>query len=281
MKTVILLRGLTRECAHWGSFPALLAERIPGLRVVPVDLPGNGRANALRSPSRVDAMARAARQEVQRLKLEPPYHLVAMSLGAMVAVEWAVQDPVELGGCVLINTSMRPFSPPHRRLRPANYATLLRIALAIDSERWREEAIVRLTTSHAPAPEDLANEWAEIRRHRPVSTSNAMRQLVAAARYRAPPRAPGVPFLVLSSRGDRLVDPDCSTQLAQAWQTEHAVHPRAGHDLCLDDGTWVAYQLERWFASLDSGGRDPRRAGGSNLTSRPPAAPAADREPLR
>jgi pimeloyl-ACP methyl ester carboxylesterase len=271
--TVILLRGLTREGAHWGSFPSLLAERIAGLRVVPVDLPGNGRANALRSPSRVDDMARAARQEVQRLKLEPPYLLVAMSLGAMVAVEWAVQEPPALGGCVLINTSMRPFSPPHRRLRPANYATLLRIALAIDSERWREEAIVRLTTSLAPAPEDLSQQWAEIRRHRPVTTPNAMRQLVAAARYRAPPRAPGVPFLVLSSRGDRLVDPDCSMQLARAWQVEHAVHPRAGHDLCLDDGPWVACQLERWFARLDSGARGLRGAGSANWTGGSPAEP--------
>ena len=155
MKTVILLRGLTRESGHWGRFPELLAERIPGLRVVPIDLPGNGRANALRSPNRVDALARAARQQVQMLGLQSPYYLVAMSLGAMVAVEWAVQDPLALGGCVLINTSMRPFSPWYRRLRPANYATLIRVALAMDSEQWREAAILRMTTRHvaaAPAP---------------------------------------------------------------------------------------------------------------------------------
>lgn len=253
MRTVILLRGLTRESAHWGRFPALLTERIPDLRVVPIDLPGNGSANLLRSPSRVDAMARAARQAVQRLGLPPPYHLVAMSLGAMVAVEWAVQEPAALGGCVLINTSMRPFSPWYRRLRPANYATLLRIALAVDSERRREEAIVRLTTRHATSPSALTDEWAGIRRRRPVSKSNAMRQLIAAARYRAPLQAPGVPLLVLSSRGDRLVDPECSAQLARAWHVDSAVHASAGHDLCLDDGPWVAQQLKRWFGRLEPG----------------------------
>lgn len=251
MKTVILLRGLTRESAHWGSFPTLLAERIPGLCVVPVDLPGNGRANALRSPRRVDAMARAARQEVRRLGHVPPYHVIAMSLGAMVAVEWAVRAPAELGGCVLINTSLRPFSAWYRRLRPVNYATLLRIALAIDRERWREEAIVRLTTRMISSPSALAEAWVKIRRERPVSTSNAMRQLLAAARYRAPRVPPDVPLLVLSSRGDRLVDPDCSRQLAGAWNVSSAEHATAGHDLCLDDGPWVADQVQRWFGELE------------------------------
>lgn len=253
MKTVILLRGLTRERAHWGRFPALLTGRLAGLRVVPIDLPGNGSANALRSPSRVDAMALAARQQVQRLGLPPPYHLVAMSLGAMVAVEWAVQEPSALGSCVLINTSLRPFSPWYRRLRPANLPTLLRVALARGSDRWREEAIVRLTTRLADAPSALAAEWAEIRRLRPVSTANALRQLVAAARYRAPPRSPGVPMLVLAGRGDRLVDPDCSRQLALAWNVCSAVHAHAGHDLCIDDGPWVVDRLAQWFERLESG----------------------------
>jgi pimeloyl-ACP methyl ester carboxylesterase len=248
MKTVILLRGLTRESGHWGRFPELLSERIPGLRVVPLDLPGNGRVYALRSPSRVAAMAAAARQQVLMMDLPPPYCLVAMSLGAMVAVEWAVQDPLALGGCALINTSLRPFSPWYRRLRPANYLTLVRIALGADSDEWREAAILRLTTCHAVAPSTIVAEWAEIRRQRPVSTGNALRQLVAAARYRAPDRPPDVPLLVLVGRGDRLVDPDCSRQLARAWHVDSEEHPSAGHDLCLDDGPWVADRLKGWLA---------------------------------
>ena len=42
-------------------------------------------------------------------------------LGAMVAAEWARVAPEELAGCVLINSSMRPFSKLQQRLRPANY----------------------------------------------------------------------------------------------------------------------------------------------------------------
>jgi hypothetical protein len=49
--------------------------------------------------------------------------------------------------------------------------------------------------------------------------------------------------------GDRLVDPECSRTLARAWQADFIEHPNAGHDLPLDDGAWVAQQIERWSAT--------------------------------
>jgi pimeloyl-ACP methyl ester carboxylesterase len=39
----------------------------------------------------------------------------------MVAVEWASRYPQEIARCVLINTSMRPYSRFHQRLRWQNY----------------------------------------------------------------------------------------------------------------------------------------------------------------
>ena len=61
-------------------------------------------------------------------------------------------------------------------------------------------------------------------------------------------RAGTGPTLVLSSAGDRLVNPLCSTRLAAAWQTAHAQHPWAGHDLPHDDGEWVCRQLGSWIS---------------------------------
>jgi len=252
MSTVILLRGLTRESAHWGRFPELLHAQLPGAMVQPIDLPGNGSLNAQRSPGRIDEMARAAREQVRGLGFAPPYHLLAMSLGAMVAVEWARQEPASLAGGVLVNTSLRPFSSWPQRLRPANYAKLLRVAAGWGSAVRREEAVLRMTTHHVVDVAALAREWATIRSLRPVSTGNALRQLLAAARYRAPAVAPPLPLLVLAGRGDRLVDPDCSRQLALAWGIELREHPSAGHDLCLDDGPWVARQMADWLARLAS-----------------------------
>ena len=253
MSPWILLRGLTRETRHWGEFPARLQHE--GARVLALDLPGNGRLYRERSPASVEALAAQARAQLQRLGLAPPYRLLAMSLGAMVAVAWADAHPHEIAAAVLINTSLRPFSPFTQRLRPAIYAALLRLALLpADARRW-EEAVLRLTTRNAPpaaARERLLDDWVAWRRECPVSRANALHQLLAAARYRAPVRRPAVPLLVLTSARDGLVDTRCSERLAQAWQCDIARHPQAGHDLPLDDGAWVLAQIQRWL-------KDPAR----------------------
>ena len=252
MSTWVLLRGLTRESRHWGDFPDLLRS-LPGApRVVTLDLPGNGRLNTQPSPLHIEEMAATCRAALLQRGLPPPYHLLAMSLGAMVAVAWAASHPEELQACALINTSVRTFSPWHHRLRPRNLLPLLRLALAASPESM-ERTILRLTTHHPTPPVDaLIAQWVSWRNENPVSRANALRQLWAAARYRPPQTRPQVPLLVLTSANDTLVDPRCSERLAQAWGCEARTHPSAGHDLPLDDGAWVVQQISAWLAGRAS-----------------------------
>lgn len=264
MTTWVLLRGLTRESGHWGLFPQTLGRCLPGARVVALDLPGNGRLHCEPSPTRIDAMTLACRRQLQALGIDPPWHLLAMSLGAMVAVDWAVRLPQEVASCVLINTSLRPFSPWYRRLRPARYPMLAALAMGHPSSRHREEAILRMTSRHLVTTRPVVDEWTALRDERPVSRTNALRQLVAAARYRAPLQAPAVPLLVLASRCDALVDPRCSRYLAKAWGADFAEHPSAGHDLPLDDGPWVVEQASRWLERLPGS----RNASGAAVVTR-------------
>lgn len=243
MSTWVLLRGLTREAAHWGAFVPLFQQAFPQDRVVTLDLPGNGQACQQTSPWSVDAMAQACRHQLATQGLAPPFHLLAMSLGAMVAMAWARSAPQQVARCVLINTSCRPFSTLHQRLRPANYPGLLRLALPAPPEAT-ERRIWRMT-SHRAIDEQVLADWVAARRARPVRSSNALRQLVAAARYRAPGAAPG-PVLLLASQGDRLVSHACSLTLAAAWRCPVQLHPSAGHDLPLDDAAWVVAQVAAW-----------------------------------
>ena len=252
MERWVLLRGLTRESAHWGVFPELLQAQLPaGAQVLAVEIPGNGRLRQLASPTRIEAATESCRQQLQALGVAPPYRLLAMSLGAMIAVDWADRFPGELEGCVLVNTSLRVFSPWYQRLRPANYGALLGLLLSADARR-REQAILRLTSRQPDCAIEVIDEWTAIREARPVSGTNALRQLLAAARYRAPTRAPGVPLLVLVSQRDRLVDAHCSRCLAQHWNATLVEHPTAGHDLPLDDGPWVAEQVCAWEADTNA-----------------------------
>ena len=249
MSTWIFLRGLTRESRHWGSFPELFAKGVSDAQIFTPDLPGNGSLNTQTSPLHVAEMAESIRAQLIEQDVHPPYHLLAMSLGAMVAVAWATRHPEEIRGCVLINTSLRPFSPFYRRLKPANYLRLLKLALFGACDRDWERTILELTSRKENHSEDVLDHWAAYRRDYPVNSHNAFRQIAAAARYRAPLDRPPLPILILTSKEDALVDTSCSHQLAMHWDTDFAEHPSAGHDLPLDDDDWVVRHVNLWLAA--------------------------------
>lgn len=255
----VLLRGLTRECGHWGAFPAELARALPEAHIVCIDLPGAGELRQLRCPLRVEAIVEHCRRSLRDAGVEPPCHLLGLSLGGMVATAWCQAHPQELLSLVLVNTSMRAFSPPQRRLNGSRLPDLLRVLLDRDPQRI-ESAILRLTSAHPERHADAVAAWQAIRLARPVSVANALRQLLAAAHYRGPVTAPPRPVLVACSTGDALVDPACSRRIAQAWQAELCVHPDAGHDLPLDDGRWLAECIAAWQRRLRSGCSGPAAA---------------------
>jgi pimeloyl-ACP methyl ester carboxylesterase len=244
MDTWVFLRGLTRSSAHWGPFIADFQAALPDAQVIALDLPGNGGLWQHHSPATVAAMVQACRQQLQQRGLAGPVSLLAMSMGGMVAAHWAAHWPQEVSALVLVNTSMRPFSPAWQRMRPGSFLRLLQLAVRAAQGQAREQEILRLTSNHAR--HDVLSDWVDERVRHPVSAANTFRQLLAAARYRAAAQAPAMPTLVLAGQQDRLVDVRCSLALANNWGVELRLHPTAGHDLTLDDGPWVAAEVRRW-----------------------------------
>lgn len=246
MTTWLLLRGLTREAGHWGRFADELQGALGSATVIAIDLPGAGLLHDMRSPARIEDIAARCREQALAQGLQPPFHLVALSLGAMVAVAWAKAHAGEIAAAVLINTSLGTFCPPWRRLRPGAYPALSRLLLPA-ADGAQEAVIYRLTSNRPAHADEIVKDWAALRRLHPVAASNALRQLWAAARYRPQSPPEHARLLVLASRGDRLVDPECSRRLASAWRADCFEHPSAGHDLPLDDGPWVAARIAEWL----------------------------------
>lgn len=243
-ETWFFLRGLVREQGHWSGFLEEFRARFPERRVVALDLPGNGSRFREDSPVSIPEMARAVRAAAAGSRSDKNY-LFAISLGAMVGLEWMHQAPGDFDGAVLVNTSLRGISPLHHRLRPANYGTLLKIMRTADYEE-RERLILSITSN---VPENIARwagPWAEIQRRQPVSVRNALRQLLAAIRFAPPVAKPRPPLLILNSARDELVNPACSRRIAKLWDAPLLVNERAGHDLTLDDPAWVLGALERF-----------------------------------
>lgn len=244
MPTWVFLRGLTRSSAHWGDFIAEF-EAALAVKVIALDLPGNGQLYQQPSPPAVADMVEAYRAQLQSMGVTGPVNILAVSMGGMVATEWAARRPQEVNALVLISTSMRPLNPLWERLRPASFLTLLLGKIIGASVQQTEQTLLRLTSKHARY--NVLAHWRAEREKHPVSSRNALRQLLAAARFSAPLQAPAMPTLILAGEGDQLVSVRCSLALARQWGCELRLHPTAGHDLTLDDAPWVIDELTRWL----------------------------------
>lgn len=251
---LILVRGLTREARHWGELPHLLQQAWQrsgerSLRVDCLDLPGCGQFSEMRSPTHISEITAFVREKFTEVRASDDVHLVAISLGGMVATEWLSEWPDDFRSCVLINTSFKGFSPFHHRLSFNSYAYIMRALLSSDP-LVREKQIVRMVSNRPELYTIAAEAWKQIQLTRPVSVENFARQLLAAARFQPKLAAPSLPVLVIGSLGDRMVNPRCSEEIARRWSAQLRQHANAGHDIPLDDPMWLVEQIHSWWSGL-------------------------------
>jgi len=238
---IILLRGLSREQAHWGDFIGQLQRAVVN-PVLALDLPGVGQALNESSPASIAQMVSLLRQRLTRQ--QGPYHLLAMSLGAMVAIEWAAQYPQEINSLLLINTSAAGLTPFYQRLKWQSYPLVVQALFA--SVQKREQLILQLTANNVRLRQLQLPDWQHIALTRPVRKLDVLRQLLAASRFRLP-QQPACPILLLASRADRLVDWQASQRMADLWQVPLLLHSCAGHDLALDAPDWLLQQVVPFY----------------------------------
>lgn len=237
----VLIRGLVRSRFHWHEFPGLLLRQNTISDVVLPELAGNGERFNETTPFGIRAMMEDIRQHSRRLLPEPtpPVVLVAISMGGMIATEWARCYPQEVQEIHLINTSFGALSPPWQRIRPAALLPLLRHFHTIPQ---RERTIAQHTLS-TPIDSARLQQWIEFANRYPISLSNTLTQILSASRYRGMKVPPIKHAVVYASRNDHLVSSRCSERIAQTWQVPAKYHDHAGHDLPLDDPEWLVQQI--------------------------------------
>lgn len=248
-ETWILLRGLSREAGHWGHFLPELADAMPGVSLLTLDLPGTGARLRDSWPSTIADVVEMVRLEA-KARREPgaPVVLFGVSLGGMVVMEWASRHPREVAGVVVGASSAANLAPFWKRMRPRALVTLGRSVFTLDTAA-REARIVRTVSNRRDLWNETIRSWSEIARQRPVSRLTVGGQVASASRWRAP-RKLEVPSLFLVGKRDRLVHPDCSRRLARRYRAELVVHPDAGHDLTTDASEWVIGNLLRFRRRL-------------------------------
>lgn len=244
--TWILLRGLGRESGHWAPFSAQFQARFPQATLRTPDLPGTGRARRMNGPWSVRGIAEHLQDQMEGAA-PAPWGIIGHSLGGMVALEWAAWQPALVRHVVTLNTSTTSKSAARQRLQPAAIKSLLEI-LTVASDREREEKILRLVSRIPGEHTDILSTWVQISKERRPSRANVLRQLWAAHRFTMPRFAePRSEILCLASMGDGMVDPGCTAALANALKAQAHFHPWAGHELTLDDPTWVLDRVQEWL----------------------------------
>ncbi|MBM96872.1 MAG: alpha/beta hydrolase [Oceanospirillaceae bacterium] len=240
---VVLVRGLIRSRFHWHSFPRTLLQQNAIHDVVLPELAGNGDRHLESTPFGIHAMMEDIRQQARMLLADhvASVCVVGISMGGMIATEWAKQYPDEVRELHLINTSFGCCSRPWQRMKPPALSRLLK---NLTNPLKLEQAIAELTLN-TPPPSTLMREWLEFAREHPVSTANTLTQVMSAARYRGHQQAPAAPSFFYSSSKDRLVSGRCSEAIASRWNAPISIHPEAGHDLPLDDPDWLIDQIVR------------------------------------
>lgn len=247
--TWVLLRGLGRESGHWGPFRPALEAAAKDSEVVTLDLPGTGARLHDRAPRTMHETVDHVRNEARsRDLLRSPLLLFGISLGGMVAMEWAASHPEELAGVAIAASSASDLAPLLQRFSLEGIATVVLNRLTRDPER-RQRRIARLVSSRRDLRDRVVREWMQIERDRPVSFPTIRAQMEAASRWRAPASL-RVPSLFLVGRKDRLVHPDCSRNLARRYAAPLDEHPDAGHDLTTDAPEWVVDHCVRWASRL-------------------------------
>ena len=242
----MLLRGLGRDQRHWGEFISRFQQVFSADRVTVLDTCGNGIFARLKSPLSIAKYTDHCR--AQLADPSPKVHLVALSLGGMVALDWAQRYGHEVLSVTLINSSAANLTPWNHRIYFDSLAKLALSFIASRNPEIIEKTILQITSNSTSNDglerQALVTRWAEFRQRQHTSTVNLIRQLIAASRFKVT-RLDNLKPLVLSSKTDRLVNSVASVNLNRYFGGEIVVHETAGHDLPLDDGVWVIEQIRR------------------------------------
>jgi pimeloyl-ACP methyl ester carboxylesterase len=245
-KHFYLIRGLIREKGHWGSFLGELKKEFPDAKVTAIDIPGAGDYHTSSSPLSIRGMVEEMRRDYLSAQTEnEDSHLIAISLGGMISVEWMKAHPTDFGRATLINTSFGGISPLYHRLLPTALLFLLKVPTL--KGRHKESRILELVSNHSHVFEETLDMWEEINNLRPVSLENTLRQLFAGACFSVGDFTPPIPIELLASTKDRMVSVECSRAIAKKWNLPLSEHSTGGHDLTVDDPEWVAKKIKESY----------------------------------
>ncbi|CAG9294978.1 alpha/beta fold hydrolase [Celerinatantimonas diazotrophica] len=235
---VVLIRGLLGENYYWLRFQQILEQTLQR-KVVLVSLREQLSSQTQSCADLVETFRTQLYEQTQGYSC----HLVSLSLGANVALQWQHQFSDEIKSVTLINPLV---IDREHRWHPRLWWILLKILVlsvltSSQSRRWFK----RLSAWPGLHPEltEMTNSLA-LRCEPLVKQIKLFMQSGSSF-------SPKGSLQLLVSRHDHWVHSSLSYALAAKWQVPLFPHLSAGHDLALDDPRWVCEKLTDWVTHYD------------------------------
>jgi pimeloyl-ACP methyl ester carboxylesterase len=223
----LLIRGLSRDARHWGSFPQTFAEEL-GVEVQTIDPPGFGTQITRTSPSTIAKITDDIRD---RATIQGgDWSILGISLGGMVTPRLGCPIPERVSTCS---------RDQHLGIQ-CGAAARTRTAGVHEGDRdgghprdigkpERFERVVLGLSSNRPADEleEPGKQSAKWQHEATPSRASVLGQPRAATRFKLPTNIT-TPLLVLTATNDQLVSHRCSDEIARKLRAPIRTHPAAG-----------------------------------------------------
>jgi pimeloyl-ACP methyl ester carboxylesterase len=241
---LLLIQGLGRPAAHWGTFLDELAEHF---RLITFDNRGIGRSSTPLPPYTTRQMADDALAVLDATGTDSA-HVFGVSLGGMIAQELAIAAPARVHRLVLGCTrANRRAGTPMSLSAMAAFAVAG--ALPPDAAMARVAPYILSSEFMKTRPEVL-DAWCRTAAQDPPRRVGVIGQIAAVLMHDTRAHLSRIrhPTLILSGDADRLIPPECSRFLQQAVAgSELELLPGAGHDFPVEAPEATTRALRRFL----------------------------------
>lgn len=266
---LVCVHGLGGSLVNWAALAPLLTG---SCRVVALDLAGFGRTRAGGRGTSVHANRELLHRFLHGVT-GTPVILVGNSMGGLISILQASDEPDTVAGLVLIDPALPvgPSARPDPRVAAAfavmsvpavGRRLLARRRAATTAEQAARSTLQLCVVDLDRVPQHLLDAHVDVaEQRRGIDTADA--ELMSAAQslvwvllnrrsYEARMRSIRVPVLLLQGARDRLVPVAAAraTAAANPWWT-YAEAPDLGHVPQLEDADWTAAQITAWLDEHD------------------------------
>jgi len=235
---ILLLRGINSDSRYWLDFPD---EFNSDIEILIVDLPGTGNNSSSKTPLSISQHVNFLRNQIHPDHLSQGLHIIGLSLGGMIAIQWLSMFPNEIKSVSAMSSTGGKFYSSITRINPINWLKLS-LSMTLDKilrTKKFPKTLVSIVT-HLPENNDrqnwIASKFSYLGNENSVSIFSTLRQIIAAARW-APDFSHyahlGKRVLLLKAKYDRFIPPKAVNRLHSMIPNSQLYEIPAGHQISL------------------------------------------------